>query len=137
MKMFAVGLLLLFTLASCATEIGRGGPESVDVVDRWESLGSKRVSLAEPSSEIDLSGARGEFKELKIICDEPITVTDVRVTFANEQVWSSSKKLTFTDRVSERVLTLPEDNRMVTSLRLTYSSDDLGDGRASFKVFGR
>ena len=82
--------------------------------------------------------AKGRVRQLEIrVKDAPIEISNMVVTFANNQKFS----LKIRDRVAEgtaiRVIDLPGDRRAIKSIDFNYRSINRREGRGTVEIYGR
>lgn len=104
----------------------------------WERLGSREVSFR---AERDVIGAAGEglFRRVMIVVDDAdLELFDVRIVFANGEVFSPGTRLYFKEGSRTRVIDLPGAARAIRRIEFAYRSvRGGGDGRAEVHVYGQ
>ncbi len=104
----------------------------------WTQLGSREVSYR---SERDVISAAGEglFRRVMIVVDDAdLELFDVKVVFANGEVFSPETKLYFKEDSRTRVIDLPGEARAIRRIEFAYRSvQGGGDGKAEVHVYGQ
>lgn len=104
----------------------------------WDRLGSRSVSF---KAERDVVSAEGEglFRRVMIVVDDAdLELFDVKVVFANGEVFSPETRLYFKEDSRTRVIDLPGEARAIRRIEFSYRSvRGGGDGKAEVHVYGQ
>lgn len=119
--------LLLSGLASAAQAQGR-----------WELLGQRQVDFRNDHDQIEVGRSEGRFKQLQVrVKDAPIEVSNMVVTFANDQTFSPKIRHRFSEGSGTRVIDLPGDRRTIKRIDFNYRSISRREGRGTVEVLAR
>ena len=104
----------------------------------WERLGSREVSFR---AERDVISAAGEglFRRVMIVVDDAdLELFNVRIVFANGEVFSPETRFYFKEESRTRVIDLPGAARAIRRIEFAYRSvRGGGDGRAEVHLYGQ
>ena len=105
---------------------------------RWELLGQREVDFRNDHDQIDVGRNEGQFKQLQIrVKDAPIEVTNMVVTFANDQTFSPKIRYRFAEGSGTQVIDLPGERRTIKRIDFNYRSISRREGKGTVAVFGR
>ena len=123
-------LLLWFAVTGLAAAAQTSG--------RWELLGQREVDFRNDHDQIDVGRNEGQFKQLQIrVQDAPIEVTNMVVTFANDQTFSPKIRYRFAEGSGTQVIDLPGERRTIKRIDFNYRSISRREGKGTVAVFGR
>lgn len=121
-----------------APEHAEDRPEPARRFEGWDELGARTVSFR---AERDVISARGEgaFRRIMIaVEDADMELFNVRVVFANGEVFSPETRLYFREDSRTRVIDLPGAARAIRRVEFSYKSvRGGGDGRAVVHLYAR
>ena len=130
-KYITLGLLSLCLLVS-----GLAG--AAQAPGRWESLGQREVDFRNDHDQIDVGRSEGRFKQLQIrVKDAPIEVSNMVVTFANDQTFSPKIRQRFSQGSGSRVIDLPGNRRTIKRIDFDYKSISRREGKGTVEVLAR
>lgn len=131
-KYITLGLLSLCLLVS-----GLAGAAQAPG-GRWESLGQREVDFRNDHDQIDVGRSEGRFKQLQIrVKDAPIEVSNMVVTFANDQTYSPKIRQRFAEGSGTRVIDLPGQRRAIKRIDFDYRSVSRREGKGTVEVLAR
>ena len=120
--------------------VGDDRPHDGPLADRgeWKSLGSRTVSFRAEHDVISGVGD-GRFRRIRIdVKSGDIEMFNVRITFADGQVFSPDTRFHFGDDSRSRVIDLPGEARSIRSVDFYYKSVRGGrEGQAEVVVLGQ
>ena len=130
-RYFALGMLsfcwLLSALAGAAQTPGR-----------WEILGHREVDFRNDHDQIDVVRSEGRFKQIQFrVKDAPIEVTNMVVTFANDQTFSPKIRHQFAEGSGSHVIDLPGERRTIKRIDFNYKSISHREGKGIVEVLAR
>ena len=130
-KYLTLGMLSLCLLVS-------GWAGAAQAQGRWESLGQREVDFRNDHDQIDVGRSEGRFKQLQIrVKDAPIEVSNMVVTFANDQTFSPKMRQRFTAGSGTKVIDLPGDRRAIKRIDFNYKSINRREGKGIVEVLAR
>jgi len=107
------------------------------MAQRWEVLGSRRVSFAAERDVIQVGAVDGAFDAIRIDVENgDIEMFDVRVVFGDGSDFSPTTRFSFREGSRSRTIDLPGDARVIRRVSFAYSSR-LRRGRATVRLLGR
>ena len=110
---------------------------AVTLLQSWEPLGSRRVSLAVDRDVIDVGAREGTFDAIRIeVNGGSLEMYDIRLTFGNGDTWSPNTRVLFRQGSWSRLIDLPGPARVIRKIEVWYRSR-LRRGQATVRVFGR
>ncbi len=122
--------MLLLVLAS---------PARADGWDKkgWVKLGERTVNGKFDHDKVDVGKYEGKFTKLTMYVEKSdLELNDFEVTFGNGEHWHPAEvKWFFKAGTRTRVIDLPGDERVITSINLKYSNTR-GGGNAKVEVWG-
>lgn len=105
---------------------------------RWELLGQREVDFRNDHDQIDVGRSEGRFKQIQFrVKDAPIEVTNMVVTFANNQTFSPKIRHRFADGSGTHVIDLPGDRRTIKRIDFKYRSISRREGKGRVEVLAR
>ncbi|MBL4848571.1 MAG: hypothetical protein JKY65_23870 [Planctomycetes bacterium] len=104
----------------------------------WVKLGTRKVNFVADKDTIPVTITEGIFKRIKLhIADNALTLTDLKIHFANGQTHDVVVKKHFAANTWTRVIDLPGAARVIKKITVRYRSKlKLRKGRATLHVFG-
>lgn len=104
----------------------------------WDHLGSRNVSFRAERDVISAAG-EGRFRAVMLVVDDAdLELFNVRIVFANGDVYSPETRLYFREESRSRQIDLPGEARAIRRIEFAYKSVRAGgDGRAEIHVYGR
>lgn len=104
----------------------------------WERLGSRSVSF-KAERDVVSAGREGLFRRVMIVVDDAdLELYDVKVVFANGEMFSPETRLYFKEDSRTRVIDLPGEARTIQRIEFSYKSvRGGGDGKAEVHVYGQ
>jgi len=107
------------------------------LLQNWEPLGSRRVSLAVDRDVIDVGAREGTFEAIRIEVEGgSLEMYNIRLTFGNGDTWSPNTRVLFRQGSWSRLIDLPGPARVIRKIEFWYRSR-LRRGQATVRVFGR
>jgi hypothetical protein len=105
--------------------------------ERWDQLGSARVSFSSETDVIRVPKREGRFNAIRFQSDNGVVeVFNVRVHFANGEDFAPPTRVEFQPGQQSRAIDLPGDDRTIESITFRYRSR-MPRGNAVVRVFGR
>jgi hypothetical protein len=105
---------------------------------RWERLGTREVDFGGDRDRIDVGRAEGRFRQLQIrVKDAPIEISNMVVTFANNEKFSPTLRHRFDKGSGTRIIDLPGERRAIKSIDFNYRSIHRRTGKGIVEVYGR
>jgi len=105
---------------------------------RWELLGQREVDFWNDHDQIDVGRSEGRFRQLQLrVKDAPIEVTNMVVTFANDQTFSPNIRQRFSEGSGIRVIDLPGERRTIKRIDFDYKSISRREGKGTVVVLAR
>ena len=124
------GVLLLFLIATGMAGAADSG--------RWERLGSREVDFRGDHDRIEVGRAEGRFRQLQIrVKGAPIEISDMVVTFGNNEKFSPTLRHRFDEGSGSRVIDLPGERRAIKSIDFNYRSIKRREGKGLVEVYAR
>ena len=133
MKTIIRGLTLvsLILLAICTA----GADQSPG---RWELLGQREVDFKNDHDQIDVGRSEGRFRQIEIrVKNAPIEVSDMVVTFGNDETFKPNLRHRFAEGSGSRVIDLPGDRRTIKRIDFNYKSINRREGKGTVVVLAR
>ena len=125
--------VVLLSLAACG---GRGGHRNDPVGPRWEKLGSRMVNFHGDHDAI-AAGLQGAFRAIRIDVDRAdLEMWDIKVHFANGEVFDLAIRHDFREGSWSRVIDLPGHERIISRVDFWYRTAHRGEGRANIDLWG-
>ncbi len=104
----------------------------------WERLGEREVDFKGDHDRIEVGRSEGRFRQLQIrVKDAPIEISNMVVTFANNQKFSPQIRHRFAEGTGIRVIDLPGERRAIKSIDFKYRSINRREGKGTVEVYGR
>lgn len=131
-------------LATCTILFGLLGLVASARADRpgrwdsrgWVKLGEREVSARVDRDTITVGRAEGTFSKLTLVIeDSSLELLDLKVKFANGEVFDPRVQHVFREGARSRVIDLPGDDRVIRTIDLVYKNLP-GGGRAKVEVWG-
>jgi len=130
-KYITLGMISLCLLVS-----GLAG--AAQAQGRWEFLGQREVDFRNDHDQIEVGRSEGRFKQLQIrVKDAPIEVSNMVVTFANDQTFSPNIRQRFSEGSGTRVIDLPGERRTIKRIDFNYRSISRREGKGTVVVLAR
>jgi hypothetical protein len=105
---------------------------------RWEVLGQREVDFRNDHDQIDVGRNEGQFKQLQLrVKDAPIEVTNMVVTFGNNQTFTPKIRHRFTEGTGTHVIDLPGERRTIKRIAFNYKSISRREGKGTLEVLAR
>jgi hypothetical protein len=105
---------------------------------RWEVLGHREVDFRNDHDQIDVGRREGRFKQLQLrVKNAPIEVSNMVVTFENDQTFKPALRHRFTEGSGTRTIDLPGERRAIKRIDFTYKSINRREGKGIVEVLGR
>jgi len=128
--------ITLAMLSLCLLASGLAG--AAQAPGRWEVLGQRQVDFRNDHDQIDVGRSEGRFKQIQFkVKDAPIEVSNMVVTFANDQTFSPKIRHRFAEGSGTRVIDLPGDRRVIKRIDFDYKSVNRRDGKGTVEVSAR
>jgi len=106
--------------------------------DRWQLLGERDVDFRTDHDAIELRRHDEKFKQIQFrVKDAPIEVSDLVVTFSNDQKFNPKLRHRFPEGSGSRVIDLPGERRMIKRIDFNYHSIDRREGRGKVEIYAR
>jgi hypothetical protein len=106
--------------------------------DRWESLGQREVDFRNDHDRIDVGRSEGRFRQIEIrVRNAPIEVSDMVVTFANNETFRPKMRHRFTEGSGSQIIDLPGERRTIKRIDFKYKSINRREGKGTVEVFAR
>jgi hypothetical protein len=123
--------LTIIALCCLATGYARGATS-------WERLGAREVDFGRDRDTIEVGKKEGKFKQLQIrVKGAPIEISDIVVTFANDQKFTPDVRHRFDEGEGSRVIDLPGDRRGIRKIDFNYRSINRREGKGRVEVYAR
>jgi hypothetical protein len=104
----------------------------------WERLGSRDVDFKGDRDTIEVGRSEGRFRQLQIrVKDAPIEISNMVVTFTNDQKFSPDLRHRFNEGTGSRVIDLPGERRAIRRIDFRYKSINRREGKGRVEVYGR
>jgi hypothetical protein len=130
-RSIALGVLSLWLLVS-------GLAAAAQTPGRWEVLGQREVDFRNDHDQIDVGRNEGQFKQLQFRAkDAPIEVTNMVVTFGNNQTFTPKIRHRFTEGTGTHVIDLPGERRTIKRIAFNYKSISRREGKGTLEVLAR
>ena len=130
-RYFGAGLVLLILLIAEFTSAAKAP-------GRWELLGTRDVDFRNSHNRIEVSRYEGKFRQIQFkVKDAPIEVSNLVVTFSNDQKFSPKVRHRFPSGSGSRVIDLPGERRMIKQIDFDYRSINRRGGRGKVEVYAR
>jgi len=124
--------LAIFSLCLLAAGLAGGA------ADRWERLGEREVDFRGDHDQIEVGRSEGRYKQLQIkVKDAPIEISDMVVTFGNNEKFSPNLRHRFAEGTGSRTIDLPGERRTIKRIDFKYRSINRREGRGKVEVYGR
>ena len=105
---------------------------------QWERLGEREVDFRGDHDRIEVGRSEGRFRQLQIrVKDAPIEISNMVVTFANDQKYKVKIGHRFAEGTGIRVIDLPGERRAIKSIDFNYRSINRREGRGTVEIYGR
>jgi hypothetical protein len=105
---------------------------------RWELLGQSEVDFKNDHDQIDVGRKEGKFKQLEVrVKNAPIEVSNMVVTFGNDETFKPKLRYKFTEKSTSRVIDLPGERRTIKRIDFNYKSTNRREGKGTVEVLGR
>jgi hypothetical protein len=105
---------------------------------RWELLGQSEVDFKNDHDQIDVGRKEGKFKQLEVrFKNAPIEVSNMVVTFGNDETFKPQLRYKFTEKSTSRVIDLPGERRTIKRIDFNYKSTNRREGKGTVEVLGR
>lgn len=128
--------ITLGMLSLCLLVSGLAG--AAQTPGRWELLGQREVDFRNDHDQIDVGRSEGRFKQIQFrVKDAPIEVTNMVVTFANDQTFSPKIRHRFADGSGTHVIDLPGERRTIKRIYFNYRSISRREGKGTVEVLAR
>jgi len=106
--------------------------------DRWERLGQREVDFRNDHDQIDVGRSEGRFRQIEIrVKNAPIEVSDMVVTFGNNETFKPKLRHKFTEGAGSRIIDLPGQRRTIKRIDFNYKSINRREGKGMVEVFAR
>ncbi len=126
-----LGLLVFATLMGCASARPQGGRD-------WVVLGERQVSDRVDHDVIPVSGARGDFRRIKLTVQRAsVDFHRVVVHFGNGGDQTVNLRNTIPAGGESRVIDLDGGDRVIRSIEFWYDANTMRGRHAQVRVFGR
>ena len=123
--------LAIIALCCLATGYARGAAS-------WERLGARDVDFKGDRDTIEVGRSEGRFKQLQIrVKDAPIEISNMVVTFTNDQKFSPDLRHRFNEGTGSRVIDLPGERRAIRRIDFRYKSINRREGKGRVEVYAR
>lgn len=133
MKTIMRGLTLVSLILFAACMAG-----AAQSPDRWERLGQREVDFRNDHDQIDVGRSEGRFKQIEIrVKDAPIEVSDMVVTFGNNETFRPKLRHKFAEGSGSRIIDLPGERRIIKRIDFKYRSLSRREGKGTVQVFAR
>jgi hypothetical protein len=130
-RYFGSGLLLLLLLIAEFSSAAKAP-------GRWELLGTRNVDFRNDHHRIELRLHEGRFRQIQFkVKDAPIEVSNLVVTFSNNQKFSPKVRHRFPEGSGSRVIDLPGERRMIKQIDFDYRRISRREGRGKVEVYAR
>jgi hypothetical protein len=124
------GILFLFPILTGLADAADSG--------RWERLGAREVDFRGDHDRIEVGRAEGRFRQLQLrVKDAPIEISDMVVTFGNNEKFSPTLRHRFDKGSGTRLIDLPGERRTIKSIDFNYRSINRRDGKGVVEVYAR
>ena len=111
---------------------------TVDSPPRWEKLGQRKVNFRVDRDEIIVGRFEGFFDALQVkVKKGPINMHRMVVHFRNGQTTEIELKNNFSAGSESRVIDLPGNNRIITSVAFWYDTKGFSGSKAVVELWGR
>lgn len=118
----------------------RGGPGGPGQGPDWDHIGMAQVDFRGDRDAIRAAGA-GRFRSMRFVVEGgDIQMFNVRITFANGEIFSPRTRLSFNEGSRSREIDLPGARRAIRRIDFSYRSErgrGRGRGGATVHVYGR
>ena len=105
---------------------------------RWELLGQREVDFKNDHDQIDVGRSEGRFRQIEIrVKNAPIEVSDMVVTFGNDETFKPNLRHRFAEGSGSRVIDLPGDRRTIKRIDFNYKSINRREGKGTVVVLAR
>jgi len=106
---------------------------------KWEFLGERTVKLVSDKDTIHVTGVEGTFRKIKLaVKKNGVHFIDLKVHFANGQVYDVAMKSFIKAGHETRVIDLPGKARIIKKVVLRYKANSKNrKGRAVVRLWGR
>ena len=128
----------LFSAVLFSCLIVTGLANAAQYSGRWERLGTREVDFRGDHDRIEVGREEGRFRQLQIrVKDAPIEISNMVVTFANNQKFSPTMRHRFTEGTGTRIIDLPGERRAIKSIDFKYRSISRREGKGTVEVYAR
>jgi hypothetical protein len=104
----------------------------------WEVLGQREVDFKKDHDQIEVGRSEGRFKQIQFkVKDAPIEVSNLVVTFADNQTFNPKLRHRFAEGSGSRVIDLPGDRRAIKRIDFDYKSINRREGKGTVEVAAR
>ena len=104
---------------------------------RWEPLGTRRVSFDLDRDGIDVAAREGAFTAIRIEVEGgTLEMYNIEISFRNGETWSPPTRVVFRDGAWSRTIDLPGPARLISRVDFWYRSR-MRRGEATVRLFGR
>ncbi len=105
---------------------------------RWELLGRRDVDFRNDHDRIEVGRHEGKFRQIQFkVKDAPIEVSNLVVTFSNDQKFSPKVRHRFPEGSGSRVIDLPGERKTIKQIDFDYRSINRREGRGKVEVYAR
>jgi hypothetical protein len=96
------------------------------------------VDFKNDHDQIDVGRKEGKFKQLEVrVKNAPIEVSNMVVTFGNDETFKPKLRYKFTEKSTSRVIDLPGERRTIKRIDFNYKSTNRREGKGTVEVLGR
>jgi hypothetical protein len=104
----------------------------------WKQLGKRQVNLAGDRDVIPVTVLQGSYRRIMFVVHRSaLEMWDVKVVFANGEVFSPQTRLHFAQDTRSRIIDLPGWKRVIKRVEFAYRSKNLLTGRALVELWGK
>jgi hypothetical protein len=104
----------------------------------WERLGARDVDFGGDRDSIEVGRSEGRFRQIQIrVKDAPVEISNVVITFGNDQKFSPEVRERFAEGSGSRVIDLPGERRTIKRIDFRYRSLKKREGKGHVEVYAR
>jgi hypothetical protein len=130
--------LVLFVASSAFSLNAANNLNSNDPGGRWEKLGSRNVNYSVDHDEISVTKSEGLFTALKLkITRSALNMHKMVIHFGDGTSQDVELKNNFHAGDESRVIDLPGNKRVISSVEFWYDTKNYKDKRAEIELWGR
>lgn len=128
-----ISLSLITILLTSATTI-----DSVEIQNKWEKLGSKKVDFKIDRDVIHVGAKEGVFSKLKLVVGGgTLNMHKMEIEYLNGQKENINLKHQFEKKTKSKVIDLKGNKRIIKNITFWYDTNNQAKRKARVTVFGK